>query len=84
LEKRQPTYDLEALRAAFSTVQGLRLTGAALRGAATLGFGRAEIVAIIQMMQRTQFYKFGMIYVKFTADAVSEFLLQSFKEKDDG
>jgi motility quorum-sensing regulator/GCU-specific mRNA interferase toxin len=57
LEKRQPTYDLEALRAAFSTVQGLRLTGAALRGAATLGFGRAEIVAIIQMMQRTQFYK---------------------------
>jgi motility quorum-sensing regulator/GCU-specific mRNA interferase toxin len=27
---------------------------------------------------------FGMIYVKFTADAVSEFLLQSFKEKDDG
>jgi motility quorum-sensing regulator/GCU-specific mRNA interferase toxin len=25
----------------------------------------------------------GMLYVKFTADAVTEFLLLSFKEKDD-
>ena len=26
----------------------------------------------------------GVLYVKFTADAVSEFLLLSFKERDDG
>ena len=26
----------------------------------------------------------GTLYVKFTADPVSEFLLLSFKEKDDG
>ena len=26
----------------------------------------------------------GMLYIKFTADAVTEFLLLSFKEKDDG
>jgi len=26
---------------------------------------------------------YGLLYVKFTADAVSEFLLLSFKEKDD-
>ena len=26
----------------------------------------------------------GVLYVKFTADAVTEFLLLSFKEKDDG
>ena len=25
----------------------------------------------------------GMLYIKFTADAVSEFLLLSFKEKED-
>jgi motility quorum-sensing regulator/GCU-specific mRNA interferase toxin len=26
----------------------------------------------------------GMLYVKFTSDAVTEFVLLSFKEKDDG
>jgi motility quorum-sensing regulator/GCU-specific mRNA interferase toxin len=26
----------------------------------------------------------GLLYVKFTADAVTEFLLLSFKEKDNG
>jgi len=73
-----------------------------LKSAAGLGFGRAEIVATIQGMQRRQFYKSmttyadhriwqdvyhvpstaGLLYVKFTADAVTEFLLLSFKEKD--
>ena len=28
--------------------------------------------------------KAGMLYIKFTADAVTEFLLLSFKEKEDG
>jgi motility quorum-sensing regulator/GCU-specific mRNA interferase toxin len=101
-EKRKPTYDLDAFKTAFSSVERLVITGTALRGAAALGFGRAEIVSTIQTMQRGQFYKsmtaygdtrlwqdvyhvpspVGLLYIKFTADAVTEFLLLSFKEKD--
>jgi motility quorum-sensing regulator/GCU-specific mRNA interferase toxin len=102
-EKRKPTYDLEALKTAFSSEERLNVTGAALRSAAKLGFGRAEIVETIQTVQREHFYKsmtsfadhriwqdvyhvpssVGVLYVKFTADVVMEFLLLSFKEKDD-
>ncbi|WBQ08885.1 type II toxin-antitoxin system MqsR family toxin [Hyphomonadaceae bacterium ML37] len=101
-EKRKPTYDIEAVKAIFSTVEKLNVTGSALRGAASLGFGRSEIVAAIQTIERRHFYKSmtsfsdhrvwqdvyhvpseqGVLYVKFTADAVTEFLLLSFKEKD--
>jgi motility quorum-sensing regulator/GCU-specific mRNA interferase toxin len=42
-EKRQPTYDLEAFKAAFGSVAGLAVTGSALRSAGALGFGRTEI-----------------------------------------
>ena len=35
----------------------MRVTVVATRTAAALGFGRAEIVATIQTMQRWQFYK---------------------------
>jgi len=78
------------------------VTGTALRSAAALGFGRAEIVATIQTMHREHFYKsmtayadhrlwqdvyhvpsaVGVLYVKFTADVLTEFLMLSFKEKD--
>jgi len=67
-----------------------------------LGFGRDDIVATLQTMQRAHFYKSmtayadhrlwqdvyyvpsqaGVLYIKFTADALTEFLLLSFKEKD--
>ncbi len=100
-EKRKPTYDLEAFKAAFCSVERLAVTSTAVRSAAALGFGRAEIVATIQTMQRGHFHKSmtayanhglwqdvyhvpspaGMLYVKFTADAITEFLLLSFKEK---
>src|SRR5208283_2360664 len=95
VEKRKPTYDLEAFKAAAPRI---RVTVVATRTAAALGFGRAEIEAAIQSMQRSQFYKSmtahadyrvwqdvyhvpspaGTLYVKFTADAVSEFVLLSF------
>lgn len=103
-EKRKPTYDLDAIKAAFATVEGLKATGAAVRGAASLGLGRREIVGVIQSIERRHFEKsmtsysdhrvwqdvyyvpseVGTLYVKFTADAVMEFLLLSFKEKGDG
>ncbi len=103
-EKRKPTYDLEAFKAAFASGDRLNVTGAALRSAAGLGFGRSDIAATIQTMQRAHFYKsmtsygdhrqwqdvyhvpspVGLLYLKFTADAVTAFLLLSFKEKDNG
>jgi motility quorum-sensing regulator/GCU-specific mRNA interferase toxin len=101
-EKLRPTYDLDAFKASFSTVSRLHLTGTALRSAIMLGFGRAEILATLQSMQRAHFHKsmtshvdhrvwqdvyyvpsvIGLLYVKFTADTLTEFLLLSFKEKD--
>ena len=103
-EKRKPTYDLDAFRQTFSSVASLNATGTAIRTAAALGFGREEIVAVIQTMLPSHFYKSmtsnadyrvwqdvyhvpsdaGTLYVKFTADVVTSFLLLSFKEKDDG
>jgi motility quorum-sensing regulator / GCU-specific mRNA interferase toxin len=102
-EKRKPTYDLAAFKAAFDDVGKLNVTSTAVRTAAAVGFGRAEIVATIQTMRRAHFFKSmtsygdhriwqdvyrvpseaGTLYVKFTADVVTEFLLLSFKGKDD-
>lgn len=56
-EKRKPTYDLDAFKAAFGSVERLAVTSTAVRTAAAIGFGRAEIVATIQTMQREHFYK---------------------------
>jgi Motility quorum-sensing regulator, toxin of MqsA len=53
-EKRKPTYDLDAFKAAAHRI---RVTVVATRTAAALGFGRVEIEATIQTMQRKQFYK---------------------------
>lgn len=103
-EKRKPTYDLDAIKSTFSTAKRLNITGSAIRSAAALGFGGAEIVQTIQSIKRLHFQKsmtshadhriwqdvyyvpsgIGELYVKFTIDAVSEFLLLSFKEKDNG
>lgn len=103
-EKRKPTYDLDAIKSTFSSAKSLHATGAAVRSAAALGFGSAEIVKVIQSIDRRDFQKSmtsyadhrvwqdvyhvpseaGELYVKFTADVVSEFLLLSFKEKDNG
>jgi len=53
-EKRRPTYDLDAFKAAADR---MRITVTATKSAATLGFGRADITATIQTMQRTHFHK---------------------------
>ena len=55
--KAKPTYDLAAFKAAAKTYEGFSITGVALRDAAAIGFGRAEIVATIQTMEASQFYK---------------------------
>jgi len=101
-EKRKPSYDLEAFKKAFRTVERLRITEVAFLDAVALGFDKPEIIKIIQTMQRAHFYKSmtsyrdyrvwqdvyhvpskaGLLYVKFTAHVLTEFLLLSFKEKD--
>jgi motility quorum-sensing regulator/GCU-specific mRNA interferase toxin len=104
MEKRKPTHDLQAFKVAFASVERLSATGVALRDALGIGFGKSEIVATIQTMQRSHFYKSmtsyadhgawqdvyhapssaGVLYVKFTDDTITDFLLLSFKEKDNG
>jgi motility quorum-sensing regulator / GCU-specific mRNA interferase toxin len=76
-EKRKPTYDIGAFKAAFSNVDRLSVTGTALRSAAAYANPRLwqDVYHVPSPV--------GELYVKFTADADTEFLLLSFKEKDD-
>jgi motility quorum-sensing regulator / GCU-specific mRNA interferase toxin len=56
-EKRRPTYSLDSFKAAFSREDDIQVTTTALKTAAELGFGRTGIVATIQTMEHTHFYK---------------------------
>ena len=56
-KKDGPTHDLEAIKAVFSEIKNLNITGSALRDAAALGYGREEIVEVIQSMETDHFYK---------------------------
>ncbi|MFC5422983.1 type II toxin-antitoxin system MqsR family toxin [Bosea eneae] len=57
MEKRRPTYDLEAIKAAFGSVDQLAMTSSALRDATALGFDRAGVVETIGGIERRMFYK---------------------------
>jgi motility quorum-sensing regulator/GCU-specific mRNA interferase toxin len=56
-DKKNPTFDLDSFKEAFSTAEALRATSTALRSADALGFNREGVVALIQTMQRSHFYK---------------------------
>ncbi|HOD72449.1 MAG: hypothetical protein A4E60_01966 [Syntrophorhabdus sp. PtaB.Bin047] len=72
--ERKRTCDLEAFKAAFSDPGRLAITGTALKSAAAMGFGRPDVYHVPSAV--------GLLYVKFTADTVTESLLLSFKEKN--
>jgi motility quorum-sensing regulator / GCU-specific mRNA interferase toxin len=57
MEKRRPTYDLNAVKAAIGSVETLAMTISALRSAAALGFDRYDVAAIIGGMERRMFVK---------------------------
>lgn len=57
MEKRRPTYDLVAVRAAIGAVETLAITTSALRDATGLGYDRPGIVRVIQAMTRGMFVK---------------------------
>jgi motility quorum-sensing regulator/GCU-specific mRNA interferase toxin len=51
------THDLEAIKSVFSKPADLNVTGTALRDAFALGYGRQEIVDVIQTIKAEHFYK---------------------------
>lgn len=57
MEKKRPTYDLEAIKAALGSVSTLSITTTALRDATALGYDRAAIVSMIGGVERSMFYK---------------------------
>ena len=56
-EKRNPTYDLEAFKAVFGSVDQLAMTSSVLRDATALGFDRTGVVETIGGIERRMFYK---------------------------
>lgn len=57
MEKRRPTYDLDAVKAALGSVETLAITRTAYSAALSLGFNRSGIVAVINSIRRPMFYK---------------------------
>jgi motility quorum-sensing regulator / GCU-specific mRNA interferase toxin len=57
MEKRRPTYDLDAIKAAIGSPETLAITRSAFSDALTLGFSRSGIAAVIQTIRRPMFFK---------------------------
>jgi len=57
MEKRRPTYDLEAIKQAIGSIDTLAITTSAFRAATSLGFDRRAIVDVIQSIERPMFFK---------------------------
>lgn len=57
MEKRRPTYDLEAIKLTCGTIKTLALTTSALRDAVALGFDRSAVAETIVGIDRTMFFK---------------------------
>ncbi|MBI2236160.1 MAG: type II toxin-antitoxin system MqsR family toxin [Magnetospirillum sp.] len=57
MEKRRPTYDLDAVKAALGSVETLAITRTAFFDALSLGFSRSSIAAVINSIRRPMFYK---------------------------
>lgn len=57
MEKKKPHYDLHTIQQTFVSAVDLRITRTALRSAEALDIALEEIVAIIQKMNRSQFFK---------------------------
>jgi motility quorum-sensing regulator/GCU-specific mRNA interferase toxin len=57
MEKRRPTYDLDAIKLAIGSVDALAITTSALRDASALGFDRSGIVETIHGIERRMFVK---------------------------
>ena len=56
MEKRRPTYDIDAIKAAIGSIETLAITTSALRDAARLGFDRGGIAEVIGSIERKMFF----------------------------
>lgn len=101
MEKKRPTYDLQAFREWCRLSRRIEMTLGARRDALALGFNLEGVQEVISSMEVGQFYKsmtsyqdhtvwqdvyhvpWGdlVLYIKFTADRVTEFRVLSFKER---
>jgi motility quorum-sensing regulator/GCU-specific mRNA interferase toxin len=57
MEKRRPTYDLDAIKAAIGSAETLAITRSAFSDALSLGFSHSGIAALIQTIRRPMFFK---------------------------
>ena len=57
MEKRRPSYDLQAIKLAIGALDKLAMTVSALRDASSLGFDRAKIVETIVGIDQRMFFK---------------------------
>jgi len=57
MEKKRPTYDLEAIKTALGSVETLAMMSSALRDAMAIGFDRNGVTETIQGIDRRMFYK---------------------------
>ncbi len=57
VEKRRPTYDLAAIKAAIGSAETLSITITAYRDAVALGFDRGGVVEVIKSIDRVMFFK---------------------------
>ena len=96
MEKKRPTYDLNAFKQSNFDV-----TSTAVETALEIGYDEIDIRRIVKTIEPSHFKKSmtsqynhshwqdvynvptekGMLYVKFCSDVCTEFLLLSFKEK---
>jgi len=96
-EKRKPTYDLVAIQSAFTTPAGLRHPERRRTRLRRGGHHRDNpdraTQPFLQIDDRLRDHRIwqdvyhvpspqGLLYVKFTADALAQFLLLSFKARD--
>jgi len=55
MEKRRPTHNLEAVKRVLGDDVTLSMTVPAFRSAATLGFDRSDVAAVVRGMTREMF-----------------------------
>lgn len=57
MEKRRPSYDLDAIKRAIGTSRSLSITVTAFQDALALGFDREAIADVIMTIERAMFFK---------------------------
>ena len=53
----KPTYLLENIKKQFSSQEGLKMTGSARKGAVSVGFSDDDVIAAVQALEESDFYK---------------------------